>query len=149
MCIYLCCLAQARAKFKYALEKRKDKEAKYFIRNIGRLYYLEEQYRLRHLTPEQIMLSFFYHTFIETGKMCSVSTFEYSKEFFNEIMRLRTNERIKVRVKLAWTLPCKEKYYSIDYENMLPMTIGVEIQKLKLVLALQVIKATPKSCFYA
>ena len=51
---HLCCLAHARAKFKYALEQGKDEEAEYFIRNIGRLYDLEEQYRLRHLTPEQI-----------------------------------------------------------------------------------------------
>ena len=53
---HLCCLAHARAKFKYALEQGKDEEAEYFIRNIGRLYDLEEQYRLRHLTPEQIRL---------------------------------------------------------------------------------------------
>ena len=51
---YLCCLAHARAKFKYALEQGKDEEAEYFVRNIGRLYDLEEQYRLRHLTSEQI-----------------------------------------------------------------------------------------------
>jgi hypothetical protein len=51
---HLCCLAHARAKFKYALEQGKDEEAEYFIRNIGRLYDLEEQYRMRHLTPEQI-----------------------------------------------------------------------------------------------
>ena len=51
---HLCCLAHARAKFKYALEQGKDEEAEYFVRNIGRLYDLEEQYRLRHLTPEQI-----------------------------------------------------------------------------------------------
>ena len=51
---HLCCLAHARAKFKYALEQGNDEESEYFIRNIGRLYDLEEQYRLRHLTPEQI-----------------------------------------------------------------------------------------------
>jgi hypothetical protein len=51
---HLCCLAHARAKFKYALEQGKDEEAEYFIRNIGRLYDLEELYRMRHLTPEQI-----------------------------------------------------------------------------------------------
>ena len=98
-----CCLAHARAKFKYALEQGKDGEAEYFIRNIGRLYDLEEQYRLRHLTPEQIQLSYFYHTFIETCKMCGVSTLEYFKEFFKAIMQGRT-----------------------DYENMLPMTIGIK-----------------------
>jgi len=189
---HLCCLAHARAKFKYALEQGKDEEAEYFIRNIGRLYDLEEQYRLRHLTPEQIQqerqgeksgkiisqirqrldklladgngmrgdlmqkalnylksfwdqlilylkdgrycidrssfarllpagrknslaertlrpmtverknsltfgshagakVSVIYHTFIETCKMCGVSTLEYFKEFFKAIMQGRTD----------------------------------------------------------
>ena len=188
---HLCCLAHARAKFKYALEQGKDEEAEYFIRNIGRLYDLEELYRMRHLTPEQIRqerqgektikiitqirqrldklladgngmrgdlmqkalnylksfwdqlflyikdgrycidnslaertlrpmtierknsltfgshagakVSVIYHTFIETCKMCGVSTLEYFKEFFKAIMQGRT-----------------------DYENMLPMTIGIK-----------------------
>ena len=188
---HLCCLAHARAKFKYALEQGKDEEAEYFIRNIGRLYDLEELYRMRHLTPEQIQqerqgektskiisqirqrldklladgngmrgdlmqkalnylksfwnqlflyikdgrycidnslaertlrpmtverknsltfgshagakVSVIYHTFIETCKMCGVSTLEYFKEFFKAIMQGRT-----------------------DYENMLPMTIGIK-----------------------
>ena len=51
---HLCCLAHARAKFKYAQEQGKDADAEYFITSIGRLYDLEEQYRLRHLTPQQI-----------------------------------------------------------------------------------------------
>ena len=46
-----------------------------------------------------------YHTFIETCKMCGVSTLEYFKEFFKAIMQGRT-----------------------DYENMLPMTIGIKKQ---------------------
>jgi hypothetical protein len=188
---HLCCLAHARAKFKYAFEQGKDKDAEYFIRLIGWLYDLEEQYRLRHLTPEQIQqerqgektgkiisqirqrldklladssgmrgdlmqkalnylksfwdqlflyikdgrycidnslaertlrpmtverknsltfgshagaeISVIYHTFIETCKMCGVSTLEYFKEFFKAIMQGRT-----------------------DYENMLPMTIGIK-----------------------
>ena len=188
---HLCCLAHARAKFKYALEQGKDEEAEYFIRNIGRLYDLEEQYRIKHLTPEQIQqerqgektskvisqirqrldklladgngmrgdlmqkalnylksfwnqlilylkdgrycidnslaertlrpmtverknsltfgshagakVSVIYHTFIETCKMCGISTLEYFKEFFKAIMQGRT-----------------------DYENMLPMTIGIK-----------------------
>ena len=188
---HLCCLAHARAKFKYAQEQGKDADAEYFIRNIGRLYDLEEQYRLRHLTPQQILqerqgeqtakiiqrirrrldklladtsgmrgdlmnkalnylrsfwnqlvlylkdgrysidnslaertlrpmtverknsltfgshdgaeVSVIYHTFIETCKMCGVSTLEYFKEFFKAIMQGRT-----------------------DYENMLPMTIGIK-----------------------
>lgn len=188
---HLCCLAHARAKFKYALDQGKDEAADYFIRNIGRLYDLEEQYRLRHLTPQQIQqerqgeqtakiiqdirqrldklladdssmrgelmqkalnylnsfwaqlilylkdgrysidnslaertlrpmtverknsltfgshagveVSVIYHTFIETCKMCGVSTLEYFKEFFKAVMQGRT-----------------------DYENMLPMTIGIK-----------------------
>ena len=44
-----------------------------------------------------------YHTFIETCKMCGVLTLEYFKEFFKAIMQGRT-----------------------DYENMLPMTIGIK-----------------------
>ena len=188
---HLCCLAHARAKFKYAQEQGKDADAEYFISNIGRLYDLEEQYRLKHLTPQQIQrerqgeqttkiiqrirqrldklladssgmrgdlmnkalnylksfwnqlilylkdgrysidntlaertlrpmtverknsltfgshdgaeVSVIYHTFIETCKMCGVSTLEYFKEFFKAIMQGRT-----------------------DYENMLPMTIGIK-----------------------
>ena len=188
---HLCCLAHARAKFKYAFEQGKDEEAEYFIRNIGRLYDMEEQYRMRHLTPEQVQqerqgektariisqirqrldelladgngmrgdlmqkalnylksfwdqlflyikdgrycidnslaertlrpmtverknsltfgshvgakVSVIYHTFIETCKMCGISTLEYFKEFFKAIMQGRT-----------------------DYENMLPMTIGIK-----------------------
>ena len=188
---HLCCFAHARAKFVYALEQGKDEEAEFFIRLIGRLYELEEQYRIRHLTPEQIHrerqgvettriikqlrerldklladgnpmrgdlmhkalnylnsfwnqlilylkdgrynidnslaerslrpmtverknslgfgshagveVSVIYHTFIETCKMCGVSTLEYFKEFFTAIMQGRT-----------------------DYENMLPMTIGIK-----------------------
>ena len=188
---HLCCLAHVRAKFKYALEQGKDEEAEFFLRLIGILYEFEEEYRLRHLTPEQIRqerqgaktakiihqlrqrldklladnsgmrghlmqraltylnkfwgqlflylkdgrynidnslaermlrpmtverknsltfgshagveVSVIYHTFIETCKMCGVSTLEYFKEFFKAVMLGRT-----------------------DYENMLPMTIGVK-----------------------
>ena len=39
----------------------------------------------------------------ELGEMCGVSTLEYFKEFFKAIMQGRT-----------------------DYENMLPMTIGIK-----------------------
>ena len=188
---HLCCFAHARAKFQYAFEQGKDADAEYFIRLIGWLYDQEEQYRLRHLTPEQIRkerqgektakvisqirqrldklladgngmrgdlmqkalnylnsfwnqlilylkdgrynidnslaertlrpmtverknsltfgshagakVSVIYHTFIETCKMCGVSTLEYFKEFFKAIMQGRK-----------------------DYENMLPMTIGIK-----------------------
>ena len=190
---HLCCLAHARAKFKYAQEQGKDADAEYFISNIGRLYDLEEQYRLRHLTAQQIQqerqgeqtskiiqkirlrldklladtsgmrgelmnkalnylksfwnqlilyvkdgrysidnslaertlrpmtverknsltfgshdgaeVSVIYHTFIETCKMCGVSTLEYFKEFFNAAIKrvqfqmyLRNVEREQLRI---------------------------------------------------
>ena len=50
-----------------------------------------------------IQVSVIYHTFIETCKMCGVSTLEYFKQFFKAIMQGRT-----------------------DYENMLSMTIGIK-----------------------
>ena len=50
-----------------------------------------------------VEVSVIYHTFIETCKMCGVSTLEYFKEFFTAIMQGRT-----------------------DYENLLPMTIGIK-----------------------
>ena len=50
-----------------------------------------------------VEVSVIYHTFIETCKMCGVSTLEYFNEFFKAIMQGRT-----------------------DYENLLPMTIGIK-----------------------
>ena len=50
-----------------------------------------------------VELSVIYHTFIETCKMCGVSTLEYFKQFIKATMQGR-----------------------IDYENMLPMTIGIK-----------------------
>ena len=54
-----------------------------------------------------VEVSVIYHTFIETCKMCGVSTLEYFKEFFKAIMQGRT-----------------------DYENLLPMTIGIKKNKI-------------------
>ena len=54
-----------------------------------------------------VEVSVIYHTFIETCKMCRVSTLEYFKEFFKAVMQGRT-----------------------DYENMLPMTIGIKNNKV-------------------
>ena len=48
-------------------------------------------------------ISVIYHTFIQACKMCGVSTLEYFKQFFKAIMQGRT-----------------------DYENMLPMIIGIK-----------------------
>ena len=220
---HICCFAHARAKFQYALEQGKDEDAKFFITNIGRLYDLEEQYRLRHLSPKEIQqerqgkltfgiiqrirqrldnlltdgfgkkgnlmqkalnyinsfwdqlvlylkdgrycidnslaerslrtltverkrsisdrllpkgrknsltfgshagveISVIYHTFIQTYKMCGVSTLEYFKQFFKAIMQGRTDYE---RSSSAGLLPSGRK-------NMLPMTIGKIIFNLGL-----------------
>lgn len=51
---HLCCLAHARAKFKYAFEQSDDKDAEYILRCIGELYTLEREYGTGLLTPEPI-----------------------------------------------------------------------------------------------
>ena len=61
-------------------------------------------------------VSVIYHTFIETYKMCGVSTLEYFKEFFKAIMQGRTDYE---RSSYAGLLPTGRK-------NMLPMTIGIK-----------------------
>jgi exonuclease VII small subunit len=50
---HLCCLAHARAKFKYAYEQG-CKSAYFFLYMIGRLYRLEEEYRRLKLSPQEI-----------------------------------------------------------------------------------------------
>ena len=201
---HLCCMAHARAKFKYAYEQGGDERALSFLEWIGQLYGFEEEYKLQDLPLEEIKrrrndgrttdimiamstkhdellldenahlgdmmqkalnylksfwdqlflylkdgrynidnslaermlrpmtierkrsssarllptgrknslgfgshagveVSVIYHTFIETCKMCGVSTLEYFKQFFKAIMQGRN-----------------------DYENMLPMTIGIK-----------------------
>ena len=50
---HLCCLAHARAKFKYAYEQGCE-QARFFLEKIGRLYKFEDDYRKDSLTPEQI-----------------------------------------------------------------------------------------------
>ena len=49
---------------------------------------------------EGVQISVIYLTFIETCKMCGVSTLEYFKEFFKAIMQGRTDERSMSRTKL-------------------------------------------------
>ena len=151
---HLCCLAHARAKFKYALEQQGEKTIKIITQIRQRLdklladgngmrgdlmqkalnylksfwdqlflyikdgrYCIDNSLAERTLRPMTVerknsltfgshagaKLSVIYHTFIETCKMCGVSTLEYFKEFFKAIMQGRT-----------------------DYENMLPMTIGIK-----------------------
>lgn len=50
---HLCCLAHARAKFKYALEQGCEK-AGYFLKRIGKLYAREDEYRRSGLSAEDI-----------------------------------------------------------------------------------------------
>lgn len=50
---HLCCMAHARAKFKYAADQG-DTEAQYFLDLIGELYGLEKTYRDMELDPEDI-----------------------------------------------------------------------------------------------
>ena len=50
---HLCCLAHARAKFKYAYEQGCE-QARFFLEKMGMLYKLEESYRKDNLTPEQV-----------------------------------------------------------------------------------------------
>lgn len=50
---HLCCLAHARAKFKYALEQGCEK-AGYFLKRIGKLYAREDEYRRLGLSAEEI-----------------------------------------------------------------------------------------------
>lgn len=51
---HLCCMAHARAKFKYALEQSDDKDAGYILGCMGELYGLEREYEQGKLSPEQI-----------------------------------------------------------------------------------------------
>ena len=75
----------------------KDFESLWFLRPVG------SKNSLTFGSHDGAEVSVIYHTFIETCKMCDVSTLEYFKEFFKAIMQGRT-----------------------DYGNMLPMTIGIK-----------------------
>ena len=73
-------------------------------------------------------MSVIYHTFIETCKMCGVSTLEYFKEFFKAAIKReqfrmysRNVERELAQVNLKAIMQGRT-----DYENMLPMTIGIK-----------------------
>lgn len=48
---HLCCMAHARAKFKYALEQGNDKDAALILELIGELYKLEREYEEGKLSP--------------------------------------------------------------------------------------------------
>lgn len=51
---HICCLAHARAKFKYALEQGCDERAAYFLTRIADLYKLEDEYKKQSLPPDEI-----------------------------------------------------------------------------------------------
>ena len=51
---HLCCMAYAKAKFKYAYEQGGDERALSFLEWIGQLYGFEEEYKLQDLPPEEI-----------------------------------------------------------------------------------------------
>lgn len=50
---HFCCLAHARAKFKYAYEQGCE-QARFFLEKIGRLYNFEDDFRKGNLATEQI-----------------------------------------------------------------------------------------------
>ena len=73
-------------------------------------------------------VSVIYHTFIETCKMCGISTLEYFKEFFKAAIKrgqFRINSR-NVERELAQVNLKAIMQGRTDYENMLPMTIGIK-----------------------
>ena len=51
---HLCCMAHARAKFKYAYEQGGDERALSFLEWIGQLYGFEDEYKLQDLPPDEI-----------------------------------------------------------------------------------------------
>ena len=51
---HLCCMAHARAKFKYAYEQGGDERALSFLEWIGQLYGFEEEYKMQDLPPDEI-----------------------------------------------------------------------------------------------
>ena len=127
---HLCCLAHARAKFVYAYEQGGDLNAKQMLEYIGWLYGQEDSYRRSGLTAEEItrqrnslrtkevigrMLSILNvlteghppYTLLSTCRANGISALAYLKKFFREVVKGRR-----------------------DYENLLPMTIGINTNKL-------------------
>lgn len=51
---HICCLAHARAKFKYAQEQGQDDRATYFLERIAKLYQLENGYKRQNLSSDEI-----------------------------------------------------------------------------------------------
>ena len=116
---HICCLAHARAKFKYAQEQGQDERATYFqifnYRNDGR-YSIDNSIAercIRPLTRERSSsihfashrgaeVSAIFHTVFSTCRMVGVSALDYLKKFFEAMLAGRT-----------------------DYENLLLSTIGL------------------------
>lgn len=53
---HVCCMAHARAKFKYAFDQGGDLDASFFLDGIGDLYGLEAEYEKGRLSAEQIQI---------------------------------------------------------------------------------------------
>lgn len=132
---HLCCLAHSRAKFVHAYEQGGDLDAKYIIDCFGELYRLEDTAHLndgrydidnsiaerliRPLAGERKNSLFFagsrkanvsaaHHTLLSTCRMNGLSALENLKKFFREVVNGRR-----------------------AYENLLPMTIGLSVNKHK------------------
>ena len=130
---HLYCLDHARTKFVYAYEQGDDPDAKSLIDCFGELYRLEDTYKLSGLSAQEITrcrhffirplagerknslffvgsrmanVSAAYHTLLSTCRMNGLFALEYLKKFFHEIVKGRK-----------------------DYENLLPMTIGINTNK--------------------
>ncbi len=88
-----------------------------------------------------VEVSVVYHTFIETCKMCGVSTLEYFKEFFKAAIKRvqfriysRIVEREQVRLIIKAIMQGRTDYersssaglLPTGRKNMLPMTIGIK-----------------------
>jgi len=74
-----------------------------------------------------VEISVIYHTFIETCKICGVSTLEYFKVFFKAAIK---RKQFRMYSRIVERELAQENLKAImqgrtDYENMLPMTIGI------------------------
>ena len=93
------------------------------------------------MVNKEAKVSVIYHTFIETCKMCGVSTLEYFKEFFNAAIKReqfrmysRIVEREQLRILSMAIMQGRKDYERSSFagllptgrKNMLPMTIGIK-----------------------
>lgn len=90
---HLCCLAHARAKFKYAYEQG-CVQARFFLEKMGRLYKLEESYRKEKLTSEEIRLrrnSMETEAIVESMRNEMFDLLAQSKEDLSDLMNKALN----------------------------------------------------------